>query len=412
MKSETFLQIFGDIDEKYIEEAADDEGSYFEDADEGVVVYAGDPRKTFWRTFIASVACTAAVAVGAVFLMRTVLKNGFMLEPASSNSSSVQEGESSSGESAPSDASSGDSTSSDESSVSVIPDDEIPFLIGPDGKAIRKSEITSIWNTDKTVETLTEDDLGAEIYCEGFAYYKEPCGIGYDSFKNPELFYGSDFLGDVPENKNEWKRVYVGDEIFGLKVKSASAYFHIDDRYDFTFPARYFCNQGYSIEFEGTIEAEGILQVNSHVVPANVAYGEDEMIYFYPTIMELPLVPTLASVDKDNGFETRFGSHSLINANAFCYVGEFDPILLGYFRDAWCDMDWLGVGDIAYARVTLRNICCHDGGDIVATLEKVELLSDLIAHVDDFTDPIYPGSIYPDSPLDPDSLLDSDSPLE
>ena len=407
MKSETFLQIFGEIDEKYIEEAADDDGSYFEDADEGVVVHAGDPRKIFWRTFIASVACTAAVVVGAVFLMRTVLKNGFIFEPASSNSISAQGGESSSGESMPLNESSGAGAPLDGSSPASAPTDEIPFLIGPDGKAIRKSEITSFWGTDKTVETLTEDDLGAEIYCEGFAYYKEPCGVGYDSIKNPELFFRSDFIGEVPENKNEWKRVYGGDEIFGLKVKTANTYFHIDDKYHFTFPARYYCNQGYSIEFEGTIEAEGILLVNRHIVPSYGygAYGADEMIYFYPTTIDLPLTPSLAIVDKDKGFETRFGSHSIINANEFCYVGEFDPILLGYFRDAWCDMDGLGVGDIAYARVTLGNIRCHDGG-IDATLEKVELLSDLIEHVDDLVEPIYPSSVYPDSPLD------SDSPLE
>ena len=390
MKGETFLQIFGDIDEKYIEEAADDDGSYFEVADEGVVVYAGDPRKIFWRTFIASVACTAAVVVGAVFLMRHVLKSGVTFEPAGSVESSVQEGESSSGESEP----------SSESSVSSVPNDEIAFLIGPDGKAIRKSEITSFYYPDKTIETLTEDDIGAEIFCEGFAYYTEPCGIGYDSFKNPELFYGSDFIGEVPENKNEWKRVYVGDELFGLKVKSANTFFHIDDKYDFAFPARYFFDQGYSIQFEGTIEAEGLLQVNNHVVPEDYY---NEMIYFYPTTIDLPLVPSLYSVDRDNGFETRFRSHVLTNANEFCYVGEFDPIILGNFNDASCDMDGLGIGDIAYARVTLGNIGYINGG-IEATLEKVELLSGILDHVRDYDEPIYPVGDY-DDPIYPDPMV-------
>lgn len=410
MKSETFLQIFGDIDEKYIEEAADDEGDYFEGADEGVVVHAGDPRKMFWRTFIASVACTAAVAVGAVFLMRNVLNNGFTIVPSSSNSSSVQN-EESSGDSTSSDESSGESASSDESSVSVIPYDQIPFLIGPDGKAIRKSEITGIWNTDKTVATLTEDDLGAEIYCEGFAYYKEPCGVGYDSLKNPELFYGSDFIGEVPENKNEWKRVYVGDEIFGLKVKTANAYFHIDDRYDFTFPARYYCNQGYSIELEGTIEAEGFLQVNNKIVPDNYYSA---MIYFYPTTMDLPLVPIPGLVDKDDGFVTRFEAYRLFNASQYCCAGEFTPIPLGYYNDTKIDNFKMGVGDIAYARVTLGDIRYLDGS-IEAKVEKVVQLTGILDHIDDLTEPIYPSSVYPDSPLDSDTLHDSDSsdsPLE
>ena len=370
MNGKTFLKIFEEIDEKYIEESADDDGSYFEDAGEGIAVRAGDPRKIFWRTFIASVACTAAVVVGAVFLMRNVLRNGFILEPASSVDSSVQGGEISSGE----------STSLDESSVSSVPTDEPTFLVGPDGKAILKSEITYLTNTKKTVDTLTENDIGAEIYCEGFAYYKLPCGVGYDSYKNPELFNGSDFLGEVPENTNAWKRVYVGDEICGLKVKSATAHFTVAGNDFLSVPERHFHDDDMGIELEGTVEAEGFLEINSRSIHEELS----ELMWFYPSAVDLPLTPTNEIVDTERGFETRFkvrGLHNNFEDELFC-AGEFEKITLGLFWDTDCDMDGLGIGDVAYARVTFGDIRCF-GDQAVGRIEKVERLSEILAHVED-----------------------------
>lgn len=71
------------------------------------------------------------------------------------------------------------SSSSEISSViseaSSAPEESAPtgeptFLIGLDGRAILTSEITKLEATDKTAETLTEDDLYAEAYCDGFTY--------------------------------------------------------------------------------------------------------------------------------------------------------------------------------------------------------------------------------------------------
>ena len=368
MKGETFLKIIGEIDEKYIEESADDDGSYFEAVGEGVVVRAGDPRKIFRRTLIASVACAAAV-VGAVFLMRNVLKNGFLLEPASSVDSSVQGGEINSGESTP----------SDESSVSSVPTDEPTFLVGPDGKAILKSEITYLVGTEKTVDALTENDIGVGVYCEGFAYYKEPCGIGYDNYKNPELFNGSEFLGEVPENTNAWKRVNVGDEICGLKVKSATAHFTVAGNDFLTVPERNFYDNDMGIELEGSVVAEGYLFVNHRCVHEELS----EQIWFYPSAVDLPLTPTIEIVDSEKGHITRFKARDIIEFNGkFLYAGEFDNISLGLFWDTDCDMDGLGVGDVAYARVTFGDIRCF-GDRAVGTVEKVERLSEILAHVED-----------------------------
>ena len=257
---------------------------------------------------------------------------------------------------------------------------EPTFLIGPDGNAILTSEITRLENTDKTAETLTKDDLFAHVYCDGFAYYKEPCGVGYDSYKNPELFDGYKFLGEIPENKNEWKRVNVGDEIFGLKVKSATAHFFVNDFDNYTFPERYFSNNGNGIELEGTIEVEGFLQVNNH----SAFYpNTSELMWFYPSSVNLPLTPYEFYVDEEKGFTTVFNVCGLYNLGSeFVCAGEFDYFNLGYYRDAGCNMDGIGTGDIVYARVTLSNISCYGDG-ATATLEKVELLSDILAHVDD-----------------------------
>lgn len=73
---------------------------------------------------------------------------------------------------------SSDNESAPQSSEENSPADSAPsepvgeptFLIGLDGKAILTSEITRLENTDKTAETLTEDDLWAETYCEGFPF--------------------------------------------------------------------------------------------------------------------------------------------------------------------------------------------------------------------------------------------------
>ena len=272
----------------------------------------------------------------------------------------------------------------DNSDGTSIPSGEPTFLIGPDGKAILTSEITRLENTDKTAETLTKDDLWADIYCDGFAYYKEPCGIGYDNYKNPEMFgkqqFGTFYIGEEPENTNEWKRVYVGDEIFGLKVKSATAHFAVNDWDDLKFPARYFYDNANGIELEGTIEVEGYLQVLNYITKYPTQGG---LMFFYPAVIDLPLSPGASGPkDEETGFTTRFGKNSVYDhIDEFMSAGEFGDIGLGYIADANCDMDGLGVGDIAYARVTLSNIKCSSNR-ATATLEKVELISDILAHDD------------------------------
>lgn len=294
-------------------------------------------------------------------------------ENSESNSSQAENSENSSDNSS--------SKLDDNSSDDIIPKGEPTFLIGADGNAILTSEITRLENTDKTAETLTKDDLWAMVYCDGFAYCKESLKSGYDSHKNPDLFDGYDFRGETPENKNEWKRVNVGEEICGLKVKSASVCFEINDYDNYKFTEHYLNAAENVIELDGTVEVEGFLQVNNR----SVQYPEtDELVWFYPTSIDLPLTPSSIMIDDGKGFKTSFDVRGVFDHSEFMYAGEFDSLSFGAFSNINCDTDGIGVGDIAYARVTLGNIKCSNSC-IEATLENIKLLSDILAHTDDDT---------------------------
>lgn len=272
--------------------------------------------------------------------------------------------------------------SSVESSISAeessAPDDLIgvpTFFIGLDGKAVLTSEITWLDNTDKAVETLTKDDFGAVAFCDGFIYVKEPSGIALNSYSDPEKFDGTNFLGDEAENTNEWKRVYVGDEICGLKVKSASAVFCVDVfEDDRDFPGRYLSiyNVG-SCELEGTIEIEGFLQV----LPNSMYQETSQLVEFFPCESKLPIMPGI--FDSEKGYTTPVSRQVY---GGFGIFGEHGCMGFGHLSNIICDLDGIGRGDIAYARVTLGNIRCA-GGSISATLEKVERISDILKHNED-----------------------------
>lgn len=274
-----------------------------------------------------------------------------------------------------------ESTQSTESISESVPKGEPTFLIGLDGEPILTSEITRLENTSKTAETLTKDDLCADVYCEGFAYLKKPSGIAYSTYKNPEMFTDGKFTGEIPENKNPWKRVNIGDEICGLKVKSATSHFQINDS-GYTFPECYYSSlDGSQCEFEGTIEIEGFLQV----LPDNIQYtAESRLVNFFPCESKLPV--GVSYPDSEKGYITTLAEHSLFDHydGDFEIVSECERVLFGTLNEMTCDMDGIGKGDIAYARVTLGNIKLT-GGAVDATLEKVERISDILAHDDDIT---------------------------
>ena len=69
MNKETFLRIFGEIDDTYIQRANEDV-NLWQKSQEGVVVRPGDSRRSPWRAVIASVACAAVVIGVFLFLLK------------------------------------------------------------------------------------------------------------------------------------------------------------------------------------------------------------------------------------------------------------------------------------------------------------------------------------------------------
>lgn len=67
---------------------------------------------------------------------------------------------------------------------------EPTIFIGPDGSPIYDSEVTKIDGSDKKAAELTANDEGITVFCEGFQYFKEPEGVAYNSYENPEMFEG------------------------------------------------------------------------------------------------------------------------------------------------------------------------------------------------------------------------------
>ncbi len=259
------------------------------------------------------------------------------------------------------------------------PKGEPTFLIGLDGKAIYTGEITKLERTDKTAETLTEDDLYAEIYCEGFTYVKEPAAPYYNSYKNPELFGEWEFLGGETANTNPWRRVNVGDEICGFKVKAAQAHFMTHD-WDYNFPAKYYSTGDNFVELEGTAELEGFLQITAE---AALYPGTGGSVNFYPCESKLPAMPGSNVEDNNVGYKTDFSTKVVFNHTQIQFQSELDSFYLGKIDEIDCDLDGLRQGDVAYARVTLGDIELFCGGNGTATVQKVELLSDILDHDDD-----------------------------
>ena len=83
MKNEDFFQLLGEIDGKYIEKASEDL-SFWQESQKWISVRSDYSRKSFWKTSIASVACTAVAVLGIFVLLLNVGKIGITENPASS----------------------------------------------------------------------------------------------------------------------------------------------------------------------------------------------------------------------------------------------------------------------------------------------------------------------------------------
>ena len=68
MDNKTFLRLFGEIDDKYIQQANEDV-DYWLESQRGISVRTDAPKSSFFRTVIMTAACTAAVMFGVFALL-------------------------------------------------------------------------------------------------------------------------------------------------------------------------------------------------------------------------------------------------------------------------------------------------------------------------------------------------------
>lgn len=288
------------------------------------------------------------------------------------------------------------SSAESNASAPAAPEGEPTIFIGPDGEPVYDSDVTELINYyednfSKTAAEITAEDEGTEIICDGFQYFKEPAGTVYNSYDDPEMFDGYDFKGEMPENNNAWKRVNVGDEICGLKLKYAVSQFIIEygDDNDFEERGTYYnckdpdvyqyARNGYLAEFEGSITLTGFLSSS----PRSYYFPDGGYMDFCPIENKLPVM----CYDE---FITEPDTYSVMgNSDATCTVGE-SRIEIRINRESDVknqqniefDDETLGVGDTVLARVTISNIT-YGYGRYFADFSDVEILSGVLAHEDD-----------------------------
>lgn len=290
------------------------------------------------------------------------------------------------------------SSSSDESTVSAlsVPSSESTIFIGPDGEPVYDSDVVKIINyydTDfsKKAAEITDEDEGTYIICEGFQYFKEPAGTAYNSYEDPEMFDGFEFKGEMPENNNAWKRVNVGDEICGLRLKNAVSQFVIEygDENDFEERGTYYNSEhpdvyqyaenGKLVEFEGSITLTGFLSSSAR----SYYFPDGGFMDFCPVEDKLPIM----CYDE---FKTKPDTYSVMGGSeAACAVGE-TGIMINIKQQSDVknqqEIEFVdgkpGIGDTVFARVTISNIT-YAYGYYSADFSNVEILSDVLAHEDD-----------------------------
>ncbi len=247
------------------------------------------------------------------------------------------------------------------------PDGEPTIFTAPDGIPIYTSEITK--SLDDNGRPISVNDLtldkNSEIFCDGFQFFKEPLGVTYDTYHDPEMFDDLDFLGEKPINLNPVKRLYVGDEICGLKLTKAITHF---------------TNQGGSVEynntitnwsepiveFEGTVTLEGFL----FITQPNNYEPDGGRLEFIPIEDKLPIL----------GFDQNPGMWAV--DGGLYVLSDFGGLALKQEKYSYTDIEGMGLGDLALAKVTISNFSYTNGGGRRATLENVEVTSDVIRHVD------------------------------
>ncbi len=246
------------------------------------------------------------------------------------------------------------------------PDGEPTIFTAPDGIPIYTSEITKSFDGHRRPISVNDLalDKNSEIFCDGFQFFKEPLGVTYDTYHDPEMFDEFDFLGEEPVNLNPVKRLYVGEEICGLKLTKAITHF---------------TNQGGSVEynntitnwsepiveFEGNVTLEGFL----FITQPNNYEPDGGRLEFIPIEDKLPIL----------GFDQNPGMWAV--DGGLYVLSDFGGLALKQEKYSYTDIEGMGLGDLALAKVTISNFSYTNGGGRRATLENVEVTSDVIRHV-------------------------------
>lgn len=267
---------------------------------------------------------------------------------------------------------SSDTESTSKQSETQVPKGEPTIFVGPDGETIYSSEVTDMEGIDiegKTVAEITETDYYTSIICEGFQYFTEPSGISYNNYENSELFDDILYIGEPLENKNECKRVNVGDEICGLKLANAVTQFDVQNDMGPNYVDE--CSFGKGdirnvAEFEGTITIKGFLGINA----PNTYEPDGGYMTFTPTESKLPIL-----ADNPEFYEvTNFV------AKQYSVYSDMNDIGCGFLQNLRCDTAGLQPGDVAFVSLTLSDIKYIYANTISAEIQNIELLSDVLYH--------------------------------
>lgn len=239
-------------------------------------------------------------------------------------------------------------------------------LTGPDGAEVFAEEITVISGDEGvTPDTLTEDNWYG-IETGGFAYLAEPSGLNYNNIENADIFdEGSMTFEGVPEfSPNGYRKYYVGDEICGLKIASATSNFRIENamtRYtidgeevmgrELGVDGLYF--DGSTVEFEGSITLTGY----ANCAVDDEGYTARNDIGFVPDNSGGTLPVLNLSFDPESGFRSRV---YIGWAGELKWASEYPTFYIGnIYTEKYAELDFSGLpddGSFVKVRLTLENI--------------------------------------------------------
>lgn len=182
----------------------------------------------------------------------------------------------------------------------------------------------------------------------------------------------------MPTNKNTWKRVNVGDEICGLKLKSATSTFKNYSKSSFDTYQTYYTHSvpdfNLFAEFDGSVTLTGYLNCSNR----NLYEPDGGKLRFAPTESKLPVMP------NDFMFKTQPETYMVAKSyggGEMYVVNEINLIELD--NPLGLDLGCIGIGDTTYVRVTISDIKYLVEGTVNAKLDDIEVLSDVLAHEKD-----------------------------